>query len=196
MFKYRFFLVDNTNFILYNRCALVEVILLKWNLSWLMKQKNGEFTFSEDLVFPHETLRNIHSLLGLENVHIEGTGKLDSTNERLYVQLKISGTMILSCAVSLEEVPYPFETESTEVFSFVKVSPDEDYHEVKRNTVDITPIVFQNIVMEVPTRIVKEGATMKTEGKGWKVVSGQDEDEEIPIDPRLAKLKDFFKESN
>jgi len=158
-----------------------------------MKQKNGEFTFSEDLVFPHETLRNIHSLLGLEDVHIEGTGKLDTSNERLYVQLKISGTMILSCAVSLEEVPYPFVTESTEVFSFVKVSPDEDYHEVKRNTVDITPIVFQNIVMEVPTRVVKEGATMKTEGKGWKVISGHDEDEEIPIDPRLAKLKDFFK---
>ena len=81
--------------------------------------------------------------------------------------------MIVSCAVSLEEVAYPFETESTEVFSFVKVDFDEDVHEVKKNTVDLTPIVFQNIVMEVPIRVVKEGAEMKSHGKGWQVRRGR-----------------------
>ena len=169
---------------------------MKWNLSWLMKQKNGDFTFSEDLVFPHETFRNVYSLLDLKDVHVEGSGHLELAEKRLYVQLKIRGTMILSCAVSLEEVPYPFETESTEIFSFVKVKPEEDIHETKRDTVDITPIVFQNIVMEVPSRVVKEGAVLKTEGNGWKVINDRDVEDKINIDPRLAKLKDYFKESD
>lgn len=169
---------------------------MKWNLSWLMKQKNGEFTFSEDLVFPHEAFRHVNTLLDLKPVHVEGKGRLILSEQRLYVDLKVSGTMILSCAVSLEEVPYPFETESTEIFSFAKVQPDEDVHEAKKDTVDITPIVFQNIVMEVPTRVVKEGATLKTEGNGWKVINSREEDDKIDIDPRLAKLKDYFKESN
>lgn len=189
-------LVDNKDIILYNSYALVEVILLKWNLSWLLKQKNGDFTFSEDLVFPHETFRNVHSLLDLQDIHVEGTGHYEAGDQKVYVQLKITGTMILSCALSLEEVPYPFETESTEIFSFVKVKPDEDIHEAKRDTVDLTPIVFQNIVMEVPARVVKEGATVKTEGNGWKVLNGEEQVDAFDIDPRLAKLKDYFKESN
>ena len=169
---------------------------MKWNLSWLMKQKNGDFTFSEDLVFPREAYRNVNSLRDLQEIHVEGTGHLDLTENRLYVQLKISGTMILACAVSLEDVPYPFETESTEIFSFVKVKPEEDIHEVKRDTVELTPIVFQNIVMEVPLRVVKEGAVMKREGKGWKVIDYHEGNEAPDIDPRLAKLKDYFKASD
>ena len=50
--------------------------------------------------------------------------------------------------------------------------------------------------MDVPMRVVKTGATLKTEGKGWKVLNEnemQEKDEDY-IDPRLAKLKDYFKD--
>ena len=104
---------------------------------------------------------------------------------------------MLPCALTLEEVDYPFEIESTEVFSFDKPSLDEDVHEVKKNIVDITPIIFQNIMAEVPLRVVKEGAKVKTEGEGWRIISTKEEvtDQEI-IDPRLAKLKNYFKDKN
>lgn len=169
---------------------------MKWNLSWLMKQKDGRFTFSEDLAFSQEAFRNVHSLLDLKDIHVEGNGYFDIQTQRVTLQIKVKGTMILACAVSLEEVPYPFETESTEIFSFVKVKPEEDVHEAKKNTIDITPIVFQNIVMEVPSRVVKDGAKLKPSGNGWKVISGCEEVDKLDIDPRLAKLKDYFKESN
>ena len=49
--------------------------------------------------------------------------------------------------------------------------------------------------MEVPMRVVKEGASLKTHGQGWKVLSEEDErEDEDYIDPRLAKLKDYFKD--
>lgn len=139
-------------------------------------------------------IQEVRQLLDLKEVHVEGKGHFAQDEQRLYIDLKISGVMIVSCAVSLEEVAYPFETESTEVFSFVKVDFDEDVHEVKKNTVDLTPIVFQNIVMEVPIRVVKEGAELKSQGNGWKVISEQEADTKPGIDPRLAKLKDYFKQ--
>lgn len=170
---------------------------MKWNLQWLLKQKDGKFTFSDELVFPKEAFLQFNHLLDLKDIHIEGVGQFDVKDQRLYVDLKISGIMVLPCALTLEEVDYPFESESTEVFSFNKPSVDEDVHEVKKNIVDITPIVFQNIMAEVPLRVVKEGAKVKTEGKGWKIVSNEEvEADQEMIDPRLAKLKNYFKDKN
>ena len=71
----------------------------------------------------------------------------------------------------------------------------EDVHEVKKDIVDLTPVVFENIMLEVPMRVVKDDARIKSEGKGWKILdsSASDKNEEY-IDPRLAKLKDYFKD--
>ena len=46
------------------------------------------------------------------------------------------------------------------------------------------------------TRVVKEGAKIKTTGQGWKMMSEEDENQNLEddIDPRLAKLKDYFKD--
>ena len=54
---------------------------------------------------------------------------------------------------------------------------------------------FENIMLEVPMRVVKDDARIKSEGKGWKILdsSASDKNEEY-IDPRLAKLKDYFKQ--
>lgn len=170
---------------------------MKWNIQWLLKQKNGEFKFSDELVFPKEVFLKFNNLLDLKNVYVEGNGRFVPKDRRLYVDLKIKGIMVLPCALTLEEVDYPFEIESTEVFSFDKPLPEEDIHEVKKNVVDITPIIFQNIMADVPLRVVKEGAEVKREGYGWKIISNKEEvtDQEI-IDPRLAKLKDYFNDEN
>lgn len=160
-----------------------------------MKQKDGRFSFDEMLTFPHEMFHNLSQINGLKDVNVTGLGRLDMKNRQLYVDFTIKGQMILPCAVSLENVDYPFSIDSSVIFAFYKPSDDEDVIEVKRDTVDLTPVVFQEIMMDVPMRVVKEGATLKTEGHGWKVLSEEDmvQDEDY-IDPRLAKLKDYFKD--
>ena len=66
---------------------------------------------------------------------------------------------------------------------------------MKKDIVDLTPVVFENIMLEVPMRVVKEDANIKSEGKGWKILdSSTSEKDEEYIDPRLAKLKDYFKD--
>ena len=96
--------------------------------------------------------------------------------------------MILPCALTLEDVDYPFDIDSTEVFSFEKPDPLEDVHEAKKDVVDFTPVVFSNIMLEVPMRVVKDDANIK------KILDGQEDNDEEYIDPRLAKLKDYFKQ--
>lgn len=171
------------------------MIFLKWNLQWIIKQKDGRFHFDETLSFPPEMFHNLSQINGLKDVHVLGQGHLDMKNHQLYVDFQIDGEMILPCAISLEDVDYPFHIESNAIFAFYKPSEDEEVIEAKRNTVDLTPVIFQEIMMEVPMRVVKEGASLKTHGQGWKVLSEEDkrEDEDY-IDPRLAKLKDYFKD--
>ena len=171
------------------------MIFLKWSLQWIVKQKDGRFSFDEMLSFPDEMFHNLSQINGLKDVNVTGLGRLDMKNRQLYVDFTIKGQMILPCAVSLENVDYPFTIDSSTVFAFYKPEEDEDVIEVKRDTVDLTPIVFQEIMMDVPMRIVKEGATLKTKGNGWKVLNEEDiQQDEDYIDPRLAKLKDYFKD--
>lgn len=166
---------------------------MKYNLQWIIKHK-GIFDFVEELTFPEEMFESYTQINGLKDVIVSGTGNLDTRDKRLYVDLNIKGTMILPCALTLEDVDYPFDINSTEVFSFEKPDPLEDVHEAKKNVVDLTPVVFSNIMLEVPMRVVKDDANIKESGKGWKILDGNsNEQSEEYIDPRLAKLKDYFK---
>ena len=167
---------------------------MKYNLQWIVKH-HGKFEFEEGLTFPSEVFDQYAQINDLKDIIVSGTGNLDLKDKRLYVDLNIKGTMILPCAMTLENVDYPFEINSTEVFAFDKLSALEDVHEVKKDIVDLTPVVFENIMLEVPMRVVKDDARIKSEGKGWKILdsSASDKNEEY-IDPRLAKLKDYFKD--
>ncbi len=169
---------------------------MKWNLQWIVKQKDGCFNFDEMLTFPSEVFHNLSQINGLKDVHVTGHGRLDVKNRQLYVDFTVNGQMILPCAVSLEDVEYPFNIESNVTFAFYKSKDGEDVVEARRDTVELTPVIFQEIMMEVPMRVVKTGATLKTEGNGWKVLNEQEmhEKDEDYIDPRLAKLKDYFKD--
>ena len=126
----------------------------------------------------------------LELKDVKVTGQISKNNLDSYnVYLKVSGEMILPCAITLKPVNYPFNIEIDEIFS-------EDASEMSKkikkfeNTIDILPIVWENILMEIPMRVVSPDASLeKVEGNGWKLVT---EDSEFE-NPELAKLKDLLK---
>lgn len=169
---------------------------MRYNLQWIIKHK-GFFEFNDELIFPQDVFDNYAHINNLKGVNVSGTGNLDDKGSRLYVDMRIQGTMILPCALTLEDVDYPFDIHTTEIFSFEKPDPLEDVHEVKKNIVDLTPVVFENIMLEVPMRVVKDNANIQESGQGWKILdkNSSDEDEEY-IDPRLAKLKEYFKQED
>ncbi len=167
---------------------------MKYNLQWIVKHQ-GYFEIDEAIIFPQEMFEKFAQINNLKDVTVQGTGNLDVKEKRLYVELSIKGVMVLPCALTLDEVDYPFDIQTQEVFSFEKPDPLEEVHEVKKNMVDLTPIVFENIMIEVPMRVVKEDASIQVEGKGWKIFKDESETKDDDyIDPRLAKLKDYFKD--
>lgn len=166
---------------------------MKWSKNELLKASGNTVAFNEQITFGKEAFDRLSHLRGLRDVTVSGSLHYNSDDDRAYADLDIEGVMIVPCSITLEDVEVPFQTTSDEVFAFVKVSEDEDVHECKGDVVELLPVIFQLILMEVPLKTVKPGIQAYPKGKGWEVVKEEDYVRECAdeIDPRLAKLRDF-----
>lgn len=169
---------------------------MKWTYAWLNQPQNSNFTFEKQIVFEESLIRSKATLLDLKPVSVIGHGRFSPTTDHLTLNLKIVGEMILPCALTLEPVPYPFVIETEEELSFILDEEDQGFWIIENKIVDLTEIVWQLICLEIPLKVIKEGASIVTSGKGWRLVSEEDKakEKEDQIDPRLAKLQDYFKQ--
>ena len=152
----------------------------------LISLKNEDIIIDEDFTFSKEEL-NKAGILDLKNTHASGIIKKDSLNN-LLIDLNITGKMVLPCSRTLEPVDYPFD---------IKIDGDlkEIYDEMCQkeenfeNSIDILPIIWENILMEIPMRIVSKNAKeIPTEGNGWRLVTS----DKGNVNPELAKLQDLL----
>ena len=128
---------------------------------------NIDFTYS----FSEEELKNT-DIKKLDNVKINGYVRRNSLDE-MDIYLTISGTMVLTCAITLKDVNYDFNIEIDDTLDRILEENDKKM----QNTIDILPIIWENILLEVPMKVVSEDATLeKTEGDGWKLIT---EDENL-----------------
>ena len=125
-------------------------------------------------------------LIDLRNVHVSGNLTKDSMDD-ICLYLSVSGEMVLPCAITLEDVPHNF--------SFVIDDKLENILEELKNdkkienTIDILPIIWENILMEIPMRVVSPNAKLDNlKGDGWRFVT----DEVKSVNPELEKLKDLL----
>lgn len=167
---------------------------MKWSLSYLLKNANQPFTFEESLVFDQELIAMNKNLIDIKDIVVSGIGKYQDAVEILTLNLQIHGLMIVKCSLSCMPVEYPFTSIEELKFTFNPKEEDDEIHKIKGNTVNIVPYVWQLITMEVPLRVVSKEINIPKSGPGWQLV---DEDEinkgsEQSIDPRLAKLKEFY----
>ena len=165
---------------------------MKWSKAELNRHGNQDLVIDETLTWERDCFAT-DRLRELKNVVVTGSGRYDASSQRLEVDLTISGEMIVPCAVTLEDVEVPFETSSTEIFSFLPVKEDqEEVHVLKDEVLDLRPVIEQLILLEVPLKGVKDGAQYP-KGEGWEVVREEEHrlQKRQEIDPRLAKLKEF-----
>ena len=128
---------------------------------------NIDFTYS----FSEEELKNTE-IKKLDNVKIIGYVRRNSLDE-MEINLTISGTMVLTCSITLKDVNYDFNIELDDTLDRILEENDKKM----QNTIDIFPIIWENILLEVPMKVVSEDATLeKTEGDGWKLIT---EDENL-----------------
>ncbi|GAA0444390.1 MAG: YceD family protein [Bacillota bacterium] len=171
---------------------------MKFALAQLKKSAYNEpFTFDEKVnVSELETMNN--DIRQIEPVRVHG--QCFFQGDQIIFSLEISGEMILPCARTLVDVPYPFDIHADEVFTtapyVTEDEAEEEIHPIDGEVLDLTPLIKENILLEVPYRVFSDETNdqMKspTEGKGWEFIS--EEKKEKTIDKRFKKLESLLKD--
>ena len=163
---------------------------MKWTKRELIIKPYIEF--DEDIEFDKSSLDNNKLLLDVEDLHVEGDGTFDEVEDLLRVNMHITGTMICPCAITNEPLSVDLDSDYDECFAFHDTN-DLDVHVVKNDVIELIPVIFQLINLDVPMHVVKEGIAKYPSGDGWRILS-EDEYQKAKrssIDPRLAKLREF-----
>ena len=83
----------------------------------------------------------------------------------------LSGTMVLPADVTLEDVDYNYEIQIDENFG-ENTENNENNIEIVQNTIDILPFLWQNIIVEIPLKVVGDKNRNKTtKGNGWRLIN-------------------------
>jgi uncharacterized protein len=108
-------------------------------------------------------------LLELKDVNIKGTITRDN-NDLYYINLTVKGVMTLPCALTLKPVDKNFNIVISEELETYLNSQDKTLE----NSLDIFPIIWENILMEIPMRVVSEDSNLEElEGDGWRLITDE-----------------------
>ncbi len=145
------------------------------------------FTVNPEFVENHPRLNE------LRDVFIVGQNYYDPHSAQLVLDLKIEGTMVVPCSISLKEVEIDFSIPFNETFSFDDLAHEDSGLEVNGDVLDLDPFIYESITAEIPLRIIHPDLESYPQGEGWEVLTEEDfiKQKSQEIDPRLAKLKDF-----
>ena len=153
-----------------------------------IKYKNGEVVIDEVYSFDEIALQNT-DMLSLSDIHVNGVIRSNVTGS-YQISLTICGEMVLACAVTLKPVNYPFSIDVDGDVHELQQEIDENYEKME-NSIDILPIIWENILMEIPLRVVSEEAkNAEIKGDGWRLITKRESVSEI--NPELEKLKDLL----
>ncbi|MDA1475658.1 YceD family protein [Bacillus changyiensis] len=169
---------------------------MKWTIHQLNQMPKKSFEFDETVDL-NELSQN-SDIRSISPVNVKGKATIES--KQVAFDISISGEMILPCSRTLVDVRYPFSISTKELFLFHKMDEieDEDVHIVEDDLIDLTPIVKEEILLEIPMQIFcesvqkEEGAPQ--EGKDWQVIT--EDDRKHQIDPRLADLEKLLKQED
>lgn len=162
------------------------MITLKLDLTKLIYGNLYKIPVEGEVIVPNEFLEGTE-IRKISPVKV--SGYLSNNEEEYELDINITGTMVLPCARTLKDVDYPFNININEVIG----ENNDNSLEIIQNRLEIFPIIWQNILVDVPLRVLAPDAKEESlEGDGWRLITQDDKREEI--DPRLAKLKDYIKE--
>lgn len=131
--------------------------MLKWSLSQLYRYKNQPLEFSDELDF-NDRIINIDDILEMSKVKVEGEC-IHIMDDRYQFNMNLSCEMVLECARTLEPVPYNIDINVTEIFDTVESDSDDDVRLIEKSTIDLTDVIWEDVYLEKPMRIFKEGSS-------------------------------------
>ena len=119
-----------------------------------------DIVLDEDFTFPND-YKN-HDIKKLDQVHISGNIYKDSYDD-IKLDLMVCGKMVIEDSISLDDVVYEFSFKIEENLEEDAINDDK--------TIDITDILWQNILLEIPLRYTKVEDYSDFHGDGWRLIS-------------------------
>ena len=162
---------------------LFDIIRLNNNIEKIIFI-NETYTFTQDELMGTDLLR-------LDDVKVEGELFKNSLGN-IELNVDVEGVMVLPCAITLKPVNYPFAITISGEIEELMENMEENQRNFQ-NTIDILPIIWENILMEIPMRVVSEEAKnkdMNMSGDGWKFITEEEEN----TSP-LSELMDYLDDS-
>ena len=136
---------------------------MKLDLNYL--NRFSKIEINEDVIFDKSFYEKTE-IRELKNIHVSGLVEIDF-EDNINLELNINGTMILPCAISLKDVEHKFDTTIEE-----SIGKFEEIYKNNKNTLEISSILWENIVLEIPIRVVAECVKpSNTSGDGWELIS-------------------------
>lgn len=131
-------------------------------------------------IYSNTDIRNIDDIYLKGNIVYHG-------DESFELKLNIKTILVLPCSITLDNINYPIDININEDLG------EEENTKIINNSIDLIPIIWQNIMLEVPLKVVSENVDRsKFKGDGWRLIT--DEKELKEKDTRLEKLKEFLNE--
>ena len=142
---------------------------------------NKTINIDSDIIIPNEYLEK-SGIRRLNNIHFKGSIK-KLVDDTYSLEGVLSGTMILADDITLEDYEYNFTSEIEENIEETSIN--------LQKTLDITDILWQNILIEVPSKVVSDkNKNLKLEGNGWRLIS---EDDLNNSNNPLSELEDLLR---
>lgn len=134
------------------------------DITKLLTNSVSSIKLDSSFIIPKDYLNNSR-IDDLKKLKIVGTLKIDEENE-LIINGNITGIMTLKDDLTLKPVDYNFNVEF------------EDSILEKQNILDITDILWQNIVIEIPSKVRSTDEDKYPSGDGWRVISEEELEKE------------------
>ena len=130
---------------------------MKIDVTKLLTNQASRLYIDENVDIPNELLTDSR-IDDLKNITIKGNVSINEDNE-LVINAKMTGIMVLKDDITLEPVEHNFDTEF------------EENLDNNQNILDITDILWQNILVEIPSKVRATSEDIELSGDGWRVIS-------------------------
>jgi len=125
------------------------VIIMKWTIAQLKKKIHQDPTF-EATVDLTEFMPKDEDLIAVAPTTVKG--KIDIEDDTYFhFDLNIQTTLTIACARTLEPVEFSVDVEVRETFTD---DEDDEYRQIDGISIDLSPIVWSNIYLEKPMRVL------------------------------------------
>ena len=130
---------------------------------------------NEEITIPEEYYT--YDIKSISPVKLDGYLYLDEL-DNLSINLNVKCGLTLKSSISLKDVNFPININIDEL-------DFDDENKKITNSIDLIPIIWQNILIEIPIRVTDSS---NDENISDKYIKKEE------IDERLSKLKDFLDE--